>query len=599
MKGTVVATWMKTCRKLFGDKTVDKAMTSAGWDSNKIFSPIENVDDNKVKAVIADIARMENMDVKSLWRSIGRDNINSFSSDFPAFFEHENLYSFLKSMFDVHVVMTKKFAGAKPPLVGIEPISSRQAFFSYKSERGMFDYFMGMVEGSCEFFKEKVQIDEVERTKDSLKLKLTFEKDIYYKKKYFFNNLLSLGFIRSFGAKVGVFTFVTTFLVLLPLIGTDNIIKAAVGSGVSALAAFAASSLLMAPKRLVQEELSRIINNEYAHDGAIVTKDFFEELYSLIQQYKKVVKADFVGFKGVTDEMNTFVDKINVISDSMNHTSNEISGVVEQVAEGAVMQAESTEQAVYMLNESINALKVIVNNENDNKQELETAMKKINNSYENVDNASKNITNTLETFQEVKNKGVQLQDKAKDITNIVSIVSGISEQTNLLALNASIEAARAGEQGRGFAVVAESIRKLAEQSNDAVKEINFNLEQFVQQIKLLVDNIGTQYNVLENETNSLEKVRDISYEANKSVQTVATSMIETINELNKEADSIATIYDRIESLAAIAEENSASSEEVSANVSNYTNEIKKLIDNIHEFKNITEGFKGELSKYKI
>ena len=76
-------------------------------------------------------------------------------------------------------------------------------------------------------------------------------------------------------------------------------------------------------------------------------------------------------------------------------------------------------------------------------------------------------------------------------------------------------------------------------------------------------------------------------------------MIETINELNKEADSIATIYDRIESLAAIAEENSASSEEVSANVSNYTNEIKKLIDNIHEFKNITEGFKGELSKYKI
>jgi len=238
-------------------------------------------------------------------------------------------------------------------------------------------------------------------------------------------------------------------------------------------------------------------------------------------------------------------------------------------------------------------------NENDNKDELEKAIEKINNSYESVDSTSKNILGTLEKFQEVKDNGIRLETKAHDITNIVSIVSQISEQTNLLALNASIEAARAGEQGRGFAVVADEVRKLAEQSKGAVEEINSNLIEFVKDINTLVDKIGDQYDILQNDTKGMEAVRDISYDATMSVRTVSTSMINTINDLDREAKSISNIYETIESLAAIAEENSASSEEVSASVGSYTDEIKKLIDSIYEFKKITSSFKDELKKYKI
>jgi methyl-accepting chemotaxis protein len=599
MKGTVVSTWMKTNRKLFGDSTVNDALDYVGWGSGKIFSPIENVDDGEVKKLIAYIAKNQNMEVGTLWRKIGQDNIISFSQDYPAFFKHDNVYSFLKSMFDVHVVMTKKFAGAKPPLVVIEPISSREAIFSYNSSRGMFDYFMGMLEGTCNHFNEKVNIEQVSKSDTELKLKLTFDKDIYYSKKYLFNRILSLGVIKSFGAKVGLFTFIISTVALLPILGFDNIIKALIGSSISGIGAFVGVSMMMSPMNQIKEELGRIINNQYNIDGKIVTNDFFEDIYDLLKSHKKVIQADFVGFKGVTDEMNTFVNTINIISESMNSTSNEISGVVEQVAGGAIMQAQNTDVVAQSLNGNITALRNIVENENSNKLELEDAVKKINNSYENVDNASKNILSSLEKFNEVKIKGTNLEGRAKDITNIVSIVSGISEQTNLLALNASIEAARAGEQGRGFSVVAESIRKLAEQSKDAVLEINSNLEQFVAEIKSLVGHIDVQYDVLAKETDSLGVVRNISYEANQSVQSVANSMIETIVKLNTEADSISKVYDSVESLAAIAEENSASSEEVSASVINYTNEIKKLIENIHDFKGITETFKNDLQKYKI
>ncbi|BDB03408.1 heme NO-binding domain-containing protein [Clostridium botulinum] len=598
MKGTVVATWVKTCRKLYGEEAVDQAMNAVGWQG-KIFSPMENVEDTKVKNMINKIASNVNKNVKTLWGQIGQDNLKAFNNDYPAFFEHENLYSFLKSMFDVHIVMTKKFPGAKPPLLTIEPISEKQAIFSYSSKRGMFDYFLGLLKGSAEHFKENIKVDEMERKDDFLKLKLTFEKNIYYNKTFKFNKILSLGFIKNIGGKVALFTFILTILSSFALLGFNNLLKVLSIAFISSVAAYISTEILLKPKYLIFEEINKINKNHYVEDGDIKTDDFLEELYKELKKHKDIIKADFVGFKGVTDEMNTFVGNINVISETMNHTSTEISGVVEQVASCAVNQAQNTEQVVAVLNDNIQNLKDIVNSENSNKLELEKALEKVNNSYNNVNNTSKNILDSLEKFQKVKDKGLELETKAKDITNIVSIVSGISEQTNLLALNASIEAARAGEQGKGFAVVAEEVRKLAEQSKEAVEEINNNLIEFAGDIKNLVIRIESQYNVLEQETDRLEEVRDISYGATTSIGTVASAMIKTINELNKEADSISSIYDNIESLAAIAEENSASSEEVSANVSSYTNEIKKLVNNIHEFKQITETFKSDLSRYKI
>ncbi len=599
MKGTVVATWMKTCRKLYGESVVDSAMESVGWNSSKIFSPVENVDDGQVKNVIGSISKKQNIPIDKLWGIIGKDNLIAFHRDFPAFFDTENVYSFLKSLFDIHVVMTKKFAGAKPPLVGITPISSREAIFTYNSKRAMFDYFLGLLDGTFEYFNEKIQIEQLEKTSESLSLKLTFENDIYYKKTYKINKMLSLGFIKNIPGKVGAFTFILSFLGAIPIMGLDNMVKVLALAVISGAISSLASYIMERPAKLISQTIDQINSNNYVEDGDIITGDEYEELYRKLKNYKKGFRTDFVEFKGVTDEMDNFAENINKISHTMNSTSEDISGVVGQMADTSCNQAENTENAVLILNDNIRSLKGIVKNENDNKDELEKAIVKINNSYESVDSTSKNILGTLEKFQEVKDNGIRLEAKAHDITNIVSIVSQIAEQTNLLALNASIEAARAGEQGRGFAVVADEVRKLAEQSKSAVEEINSNLIEFVKDINILVDKIGDQYDILQNETKGLEEVRDISYEATMSVRTVSTAMINTINDLDSEAKSIANIYETIESLAAIAEENSAASQEVSANVETYTNEIKKLIFSIFEFKKITSSFKDELKKYKI
>ncbi|KGM96711.1 chemotaxis protein [Clostridium botulinum D str. CCUG 7971] len=599
MKGTIVATWLNTCRKIYDNQVVSSAMNSVGWEGDKIFSPIENVDDNDVKKIMKEIADSKHISINELWRSIGKDNVLTFHKDFPAFFQHENLYSFFRSMFDVHVEMVKKFKGAQPPIIDIRPISSKKAIFKYRSKRGMYDYCLGLIDGSADYFKENLKIETISNNDDELILELTFEKNIFYKKVYKFNKILSLGFMKSIASKVGVCTFLTSSIFSTVLFGFHNILKGCSISLVASLMSSFIVFMLLRPAKIIEGEIEKINDNNYTEDGEIVTGDIFENLYNLLKKHRKVVRADFVGFKGVTDEMSTFVRNINVISDSMMRTSEEISGVVEQVANGAVNQAENTQSAATVLNGNIESLKEIVDTENKNKQQLEEAIQKIDNSYANVDNSSKNIIESLMKFKEVRNDGVELEGKAHSINDIVLIVSQISQQTNLLALNASIEAARAGEAGKGFSVVAEEVRELAEQTQSAVEQINSNLGEFVDSIKMLVNKIESQYFVLEGETNNLQEVRNISLDATKSIQIVSKSMIKTIDDLSRESDTIAQIYNNIESLSAIAEENSASSEEVSANVSNYTNEIKNLIGNISEFKKLAEEFKDKLSKYNI
>ena len=601
MKGTVVSTWIKTFRKQYGDDIVEKAMIEVGWENKRLFSPLENIDDEKTRKIVLSISSAKGLEVKEVWRRLGHENLYSFLSDYPAFFHHENLYTFFKSLFDVHVVMTKKFAGAKPPLLTLVPISSREAIFTYNSSRGLFEYFLGIVDGSIEYFKEKIEIQELEKTDTMLKLKLTFENDIYFKKTYSFNKVLSLGFIKSTSIKAALFTFIVSTLGLIPVLGFsgEKIVSALVGGLIAGVATFVSSALLMRPKNHIFEALKKLNENNYVEKGIIITGDFYEDMYKEILLYSKNLSADFVGFKGVTDEMDTFIGSINDISDTMNISSTEIAGVVEQVANSAVSQAENTEKTVSILNGNIEALKEIVKSENKNKDELQIAIGKIDNSYENMESTSKNLSETLIKFNEVKEKGIELEGKAKNITSIVSIVSEISEQTNLLALNASIEAARAGEAGRGFSVVADEVRKLAEQTKGAVEEINSNLIEFVDEIGRLVNNIEIQYNTLDQETNKLNGVKDTSFEANKSIAVVAKSLIDTVNKLNAEATSISNIYDNIESLAALAEENSAASEEVSASVSNNSNDIQKLLGKIGDFSHITDSFKTDLEKYKI
>jgi methyl-accepting chemotaxis protein len=331
MKGTVVSTWIKTCRKLYNDDIVDNAIEKAGMSRDKTFTPLEDVEDSFVYRMTENIAKGANTNVNSLWRSIGNDNINTFTKDYPAFFKHDNLYDFLKSMYDVHVIVVKRIPGAKPPILDLKPISQKSAIFKYSSKRGMFEYFKGLIEGASKYYNEHVEIEEISKTNDSLELRLTFEKDIYSRKTYKMNKILSLGFIKDISAKTAILsTLVFAVLNTALMITVKSSWTGYLSIIIAFLSVYLSSKIVNMPLKDILKEFEKIKNHDYVENIEIKSKDSYEDLFYILQEYKASVRKDFVGFKGMTDEMNTFSSTLNLIANKMNTTSSEISGVVEQ-----------------------------------------------------------------------------------------------------------------------------------------------------------------------------------------------------------------------------------------------------------------------------
>ncbi len=150
-----------------------------------------------------------------------------------------------------------------------------------------------------------------------------------------------------------------------------------------------------------------------------------------------------------------------------------------------------------------------------------------------------------------------LAQSVEAISGFVTSITSIADQTNLLALNAAIEAARAGEAGRGFAVVAEEVRKLAEESGNAAKEVSKLIETLQQRS-------GSSLSATREMVRHLEELVAGAESVDKELQ----SVLGATNSLNES----------IQNVAAVSEEQAASAEEMTASVQSVTTSIQEVVE---------------------
>lgn len=267
-----------------------------------------------------------------------------------------------------------------------------------------------------------------------------------------------------------------------------------------------------------------------------------------------------------TGELAEFKDDFQQKFETINNSISNVNVAVDEIANGATSQADETQK----VNSQINDMGDAITKTSQNVDSLTQSTEQMKEHNEQLDTTIQELMEisdrNKESLAAVYNQTNETNQSVMHIGNAVDMITDIAGQTNLLSLNASIEAARAGEYGKGFAVVADQIRQLADQSANTAKEIGEIVAELIENSNTSVETMGVVRQEMTGQYEKLNTTKDIFEQLNEEVNNVVTA-IESISTEVESLDKLkGEVLGSAESLAAIAQENAASTEETSASM---------------------------------
>ena len=332
----------------------------------------------------------------------------------------------------------------------------------------------------------------------------------------------------------------------------------------------------------------------------------------------KVKGSDEIGHMGRSvrhflDSIRGMLYEIHEISDRVSEQSDTTNNLSVGMYDSASVQAKSMQELNVTVDELSRSISEIADNAttlamvvSDTKQtstKVESHMQQTVTASIQGKNDMRQVNDAMETISSSIRKLDQAIDKvgksSEEIEKIVGVIGNIADETNLLSLNASIEAARAGEAGKGFAVVATEIGKLAQTSTESVGHI----------VELINEVTGLVQETIKQAADSMKNIDDSSLMINTALRTfdeifndiqVTEDLIKQMMTKVSEVDSVAT------NVAAISEEQAASTLEIQATSENMVAQANSIADNSNivmdgakELSQSADNLKEHIGRFKI
>ncbi len=250
-------------------------------------------------------------------------------------------------------------------------------------------------------------------------------------------------------------------------------------------------------------------------------------------------------FSKMVVDLRDTVGHVQEASSAVASSSAEISSSTEEMAAGAQEQTSQAGEVASAIEEMTKTILENSKNASDTTVNAKNARDIALDGSKVVEATIQGMRKIAEVVRASASTVNELGESSNQIGEIINVIDDIADQTNLLALNAAIEAARAGEQGRGFAVVADEVRKLAERTTNANKEI-------ADMIKKIQRDTGGAVSSMEEGTRKVDEGIELADKAGQSLSEIV--------------DKVQKVTDMITQIAAASEQQSSASEQISKNI---------------------------------